>query len=182
MSGGGRGNVNAWAEHQNERWALASVLHGQELGACSTRRSAGPLCWLPSGFSSLSHLLPNLSCPCLKTSWLIWKFWNLMICFYLHPPLFTSLCTLRSLNCPCLWLWNFRQRRLSLQNTIFTHKTLLYSRKLMYWRDGKCQDWKERTGLQTVYFYEISERKKKKSLKTHILNRNEVTDGQGSVQ
>jgi len=61
VSGGGRWNVNAWAEHHNERWALASVLHGHELGACSTRRSAGPFCWFPSVFSNLSYLLPNLN-------------------------------------------------------------------------------------------------------------------------
>ena len=52
-------------------------------------------------------------------------FLNLMICFSLHPPFLISLCTLLcSLHCSCLWRWNFRQRRLSLQNTAFTHKAV----------------------------------------------------------
>lgn len=103
-----------------------------------------------------------------------------MICFYLHPPSLTSLCTLLcALYCPCLWQWNFRQRRVSLQNTIFTHKTLLYSRRLVYWRDEKCRDWKE---LVSKKFISMELLKKCKSLKTHILKRNEVIDGQGWAQ
>lgn len=114
------------------------------------------------------------------------EFQNLMVCFYLHPAFLISLCTLLcSLYCSCLWQWNFRQRRVSLQNTIFTHKTLLHSRKLVCLGGAKkCQDWKERTGVQIVllFLWNYSKNNNNKSLKTHILKQNEVTDGQGSEQ
>lgn len=157
---GGEAQSGGWWRHRGselEKGFSLSPIWPQSRGlACGWRlfqgRWAGPFCRpcplcsqaqvISLHLNAILRLLGRSGCGGL----------NDMFC--LRPPVRVSLCTLPcSLHCCCLGQWHFRQRRASLRNAIFTHKTLLHSRRRVYFEDEKHQDWKELTGLQTVYFY-----------------------------